>query len=148
MTTKRVEKVIFIDDSEDEVFLARMLFEQQAIDLDIIHVATPTRLEEACGSDAIGTGKAMIVVDLNMPEAHGTDVVRRLRQDERYRDNVVGVCTGSDDPADRKGALEAGAEFFVNKPLEKNALSRICDQVERLTLQDAKEGGCKLQMKL
>ena len=132
---ERMEKVVFFDDSEDEVFLTRMLFQQQSIDLEIIHITGLDEFETRFQPLPDTLKRSLVVVDLNMPRIHGSEVVRNLRADERFADIVIGICTGSDDPADARSACEAGADFFVAKPLEKTALARICQQVHSLRME-------------
>ena len=134
MGHEKLDRVIFVDDSEDEAFLTRILFEQQAIAMELVHVTDMDELEDCCRKMPEALDKAIVAVDLNMPKMHGSDVVQQLKSDKRFENVVVGVFTGSDDPADKIQALEAGADFFVSKPLEKKTLSLICEQVNHLSM--------------
>lgn len=53
----------------------------------------------------------------------------------------MGVCTGSEDPTERKDAHDAGADFFAPKPLVPLGLESICSEVDSLLwLADSADG--------
>ena len=64
----------------------------------------------------------MVVLDLNMPDMHGIDVIRFLRSHDRYRGLPVMVLTTRGDESSRKAALDAGASTYVTKPFLPSAL--------------------------
>ena len=64
----------------------------------------------------------MIVLDLNMPDMHGLDVIRFLRSHDRYRDLPVIVLTTRGDESSRQAALHAGASRYLTKPFTPAAL--------------------------
>jgi two-component system chemotaxis response regulator CheY len=73
----------------------------------------------------------MVVLDLNMPDMHGLDVIRFLRSHERYRQLPVIVLTTRGDDGSRKAALDAGASVYVTKPFVPGALlSSVRDLLE------------------
>src|SRR5262245_50257464 len=65
----------------------------------------------------------MVVLDLNMPDMHGLDVLRFLRSHERYRRLPVLVLTTRGDDGSRGAALAAGATAFMTKPFSPVALA-------------------------
>jgi two-component system chemotaxis response regulator CheY len=64
----------------------------------------------------------MVVLDLNMPDMHGLDVIRFLRSHDRYRNLPVIVLTTRGDESSRQAALEAGASMYLTKPFTPQAL--------------------------
>jgi two-component system chemotaxis response regulator CheY len=64
----------------------------------------------------------MVVLDLNMPDMHGLDVIRFLRSHDRYRDLPVIVLTTRGDESSRQAALAAGASAYLTKPFMPTAL--------------------------
>ena len=67
-----------------------------------------------------------LVLDLKMPGVNGWEVLRRLRDDFRYRSrNIrVVVLSGQADPESRDFALQLGAVQFFAKPVDLDALRR------------------------
>jgi two-component system chemotaxis response regulator CheY len=65
----------------------------------------------------------MVVLDLNMPEMHGLDVLKFLRSHSQYRDLPVMVLTTRGDEASREAVLEAGASLYLTKPFSPSNLA-------------------------
>jgi two-component system chemotaxis response regulator CheY len=64
----------------------------------------------------------MVILDLNMPDMHGLDVIRFLRSHDRYRDLPVIVLTTRGDESSKRTALEVGASTYLTKPFLPSAL--------------------------
>jgi len=64
----------------------------------------------------------VIILDLNMPDMHGLDVLRFLQSHERYRRIPTVVLTTKDDAESRDVALEAGASRYLTKPFDPTVL--------------------------
>lgn len=140
-----LKEIHFIEDSDDEVFLARLLLESQGLQLDVVHHTTLSQfLSFFDGKDDLPA--LLVCVDLNMPVIRGDEAIRSIRGQNRFDASVVGICTGSEDPADRKTALEAGAQFFVHKPLDKHALQKMTEDEPKLTLREISEGAVELRI--
>jgi len=69
---------------------------------------------------------AALVLDLKMPGVNGWEVLRRLRDDFRYRSRHVRVIvlSGQADPESRDFALQLGAAEFLSKPVDLEVLRR------------------------
>jgi two-component system, chemotaxis family, chemotaxis protein CheY len=64
-----------------------------------------------------------IVLDLNMPDMHGLDVLRFLRSHQQYGDVPVMVLTTRGDETSRHAALAAGASAYMTKPFSPSVLA-------------------------
>jgi len=64
----------------------------------------------------------LMILDLNMPDMHGIEVIEFLRGHQSYRSVPVIVLTTRGDDTSRAGALAAGATVYLTKPFEPNEL--------------------------
>ena len=55
----------------------------------------------------------LVVLDLNMPDMHGLDVIRFLRTHAQYRELPVMVLTTRGDDTSREAAMGAGASTYL-----------------------------------
>ena len=126
MSELQLHEIHFIEDSDDEVFLARMLLDGQNVDQVIVH---HTDLDSFCKTvqTTNATGPIIVLVDLNLPGMKGDEVVKRIYRSCKREKMFAGICTGSEDPADVQRAKEVGAQFYVSKPLNLQCLEKICD---------------------
>ena len=69
-------------------------------------------------------GISLMVLDLNMPDMHGLEVLEFLRSHSKYRGLPVIVLTTRGDEASRKGALSAGASLYLTKPFNPGELKQ------------------------
>lgn len=139
---RKLKKIHYIEDSSDEIFLSRMLFRRHGIDLEIEHYLNMDAFFVAMREmDQQEADEALVVIDLNLTLSKGTEGLRRLRHIIGGTRMIAGICTGSEDPADERNSFEAGADFFVAKPLDRNSLAQICDSVATLKMCDNGEDG-------
>ena len=82
--------------------------------------------EAASGLDAIEhmalAPVDLMVLDINMPDMHGLDVLRFVRQHQSRRPVFVIVLTTRGDDGSRENALAAGANLYMIKPFQPDNL--------------------------
>jgi two-component system, chemotaxis family, chemotaxis protein CheY len=71
----------------------------------------------------------IVILDLNMPDMHGLDVLRFVRSHDQYRDVPVIVLTTRDDTTSRDRALQAGASAYMTKPFTPSGLASAVDEL-------------------
>jgi two-component system phosphate regulon response regulator PhoB len=64
----------------------------------------------------------VIVLDLMLPDLSGTEICRRLREQERTREVPVVMCTAKGEEIDRVVGFEVGADDYVVKPFSVREL--------------------------
>ena len=84
-------------------------------------------IEAGSGLEAIerlATGAVdLMVLDLNMPDMHGLEVLGFVRGHQKYRRVPIIVLTTRGDQSSRTAALQAGATAFMTKPFTPDALA-------------------------
>jgi two-component system chemotaxis response regulator CheY len=84
---------------------------------------------EAChGKDALAKLESaetpdVVLVDWNMPEMDGLELVRTLRHDPRFSGLVMMMVTSETEPEQMLRALSAGADEYLMKPFDKAGLA-------------------------
>ena len=98
------------DDPRIASFVVRAL---GASGFDVDWVATATE-----GLDRLAAGHvAAAVLDLNLPDMDGLDLLRAIRGDASpARDLPVVIVTARTDPADRATAVALGVRAYLRKP--------------------------------
>ena len=64
----------------------------------------------------------LMVLDLNMPDMHGLEVLGFVRANQRFQQLPVLVLTTRDDQGSRSAAMQAGATSYLTKPFTPQAL--------------------------
>ena len=99
---------------EDEVDLATTLeysLKREGYQVRVAHTGR-AGLEAA----ALEPVPDLVVLDLMLPDLSGTEVCRRLRENERTRELPIVMCTAKGSELDRVVGFEVGADDYVVKP--------------------------------
>ncbi len=77
------------------------------------------RLHEPC----------LILLDLNLPDMTGIEILRRIKGDGRLRRSPVIVLTTADDQREIQLCYDLGANAYITKPLNWNDFSNAIRQL-------------------
>lgn len=112
--------------------MAKILF----IDDDTNTLALMEKITEILGHQAITCPQAnqaldftihdrpdMVMVDVNMQEISGFDVVKKIRKNLPENNLPILIISASDPDLETQHALDAGANGYLPKPLTINSLS-------------------------
>ena len=112
-------KVLIVD---DEAHL-RMLIQQTLEELEDegVELLTASNGEEAL--ERIQTAKPNLVfLDVMMPKVSGFDVCRKTKQDLGLTDVYIVLLTAKGQEFDRQKGQEVGADLYMTKPFDPDAL--------------------------
>ncbi|MEK7722054.1 MAG: response regulator [Elusimicrobiota bacterium] len=66
---------------------------------------------------------SIIILDVRLPDMHGVEFLRVIRESERLKDvPVIFISARYTEPADRSEAMLAGAGAFFSKPVDVEEL--------------------------
>lgn len=65
----------------------------------------------------------LLILDLNMPDIHGLEVLQFVRGHQTYQDMPVIVLTTRSDEDSRRAAEAAGVSLYLTKPFDPQALA-------------------------
>ena len=82
----------------------------------------------------------LILLDYMMPKMNGLEVVKQLKQDERYKGIPVILLTAKASQEDKVKGLDAGADDYVVKPFDSfELLARVRSMMRIKQMQDSLE---------
>ena len=111
-------KVLVVDDEQDvkDLFLQKFRKEirKGAIEFNFAYSG-----EEALDYlQTYGTESVLILSDINMPGMTGLELLRKIRTTNPTAPPEVMMITAYGDEANKKSALDLGANDFLTKPLD------------------------------
>ncbi len=140
----RLARVMLVDDNENDLKLTEMWLLRDRVDLVLHTYSSPrTALRDLAGKTFTRLPDIMMI-DLNMPEMMGLDLIRAIRHTNLLPHAAIGIATGSEDPVDRAEAIECGADFFVKKPINTSVLAGICQELESFSIRTGPSGNLSL----
>ena len=105
-------KVLLIEDNEQNRYLARFLLEQSGHEVTLAGTGPE-------GLALAGVARPdVILLDIQLPGMDGYEVARRLKADPVLRAIPVIAVTSYAMPGDREACLAAGAEGYIEKPID------------------------------
>ena len=111
-------KILILDDEQAVAEVLALGLKRRNIEAVIAHNAQQAM--EVLTNEEID----VLVTDLVMPDIKGTDLVRKLRQDARFRNLPVLIISGRADRQDVIQATELDIQGFIAKPFSPDDLRR------------------------
>jgi len=113
-----MSKVLVVDDSRTiRTIIRRILIELGYEVCEAAHGGEALRVFEA-EKEAV----KLVLVDWNMPEMNGFELLQRLRQDSSLSSMKIIMVTTETEMDHMASALEAGADEYIMKPFTKDIL--------------------------
>lgn len=76
-----------------------------------------------------------VLLDIMMPDVSGLEVLRFMQRDPRLSHIPVIIVSAKGLPADIKTGLEAGASFYLTKPVSFVDLKRALEEATQIALE-------------
>jgi CheY-like chemotaxis protein len=118
-----MKQVIMIDDDDTDRMLAARTFKISGLEGGFLTLASGQEgiAHLISRKEAQEPLPDLLLLDINMPEMSGFDVLKVLRQDEAFRSLKIWIFSNSKYDEDRTKALDLGADDFHSKPSDLKA---------------------------
>ena len=113
-----MRKILIIDDDARNIFALKAVLRVRGFDC-----LSAQSAEEGIGlleKDPAAVG--IVLMDMMMPEMDGYEAIGRIRKDARLKELVLVAVTAQAMPGDREKAIGAGADGYISKPINVDAL--------------------------
>ncbi len=122
-----MKHVVLIDDSADQVELARLAFAAQGIEAPLATFGAGEAAVAAIESGAVTP--RLVLLDVHMPGLDGPATAARIRRLAAGEFVPIVMMSTSDEPGDVRRARAAGADGYVQKPLGGRTWSDVVARV-------------------
>jgi DNA-binding response OmpR family regulator len=124
-STSGVSHILVADDEPHIGRIIKMKLEQGPFKVSLAYDG-----QEALDVLNNGDHVDLVLLDLMMPKISGLDVLRRIREQEKFKSLPCIILTAGGDAKHERDALELGATQFLTKPFSPKKLYAL---VARLT---------------
>lgn len=114
--------VLIVEDSDDGLFMLRTLLQLKG------HRVSEARDGLDAIEIAINDRPDLILTDLQLPRLDGISVTRHLRHHPRTHDIPIVIVSGYPPTTHRAGAIAAGCDEYLFKPLDFDQLDEVLDR--------------------
>ena len=112
--------IMMIEDDAGHATLIQKNIRRAGVTAPILHMSDGASALEALaggGQDAAPAAPALILLDINLPDMSGTDVLRRVKSDPALRRVPVIMLTTTDDRQEIERCYDLGCNVYITKPV-------------------------------
>lgn len=134
MSDHQAINIIMVEDDEGHARLIEKNIRRAGISNELRHFSDGTSALEYLFNDANGpsqNGPALVLLDLNLPDMSGLDILARIKSDDKLKRCPVVVLTTTDDKVEIERAYDMGCNVYITKPVNYESFS---DAIRQLGL--------------
>lgn len=135
------QPLLLVEDNEDDRFFLKRALKAAGVSNPLFIAEDGQKaIDYLSGAGAFGDRAkfpvpAVILLDLNMPEVKGLEVLHWLRQQDSLRGVVVVILTSSQEPSDVRKAYQLGANSYLVKPATSGQLENLVKALDQYWLE-------------
>jgi CheY-like chemotaxis protein len=122
-------RILLVEDNFEDAAVTKRVLMHNKLNRDLT-IATS-------GKDAIAALQnksktdlpQLILLDINLPDISGIDLLRRIKKDEELQDIPVVILTGSNEDQDIQKSYDLGAGSYLVKPISNSALMLVIEKL-------------------
>lgn len=134
MNAQQPVNIVMIEDDEGHARLIEKNIRRAGISNRLRHFLDGTSALQFLLEDPAGpmkNGPALVLLDLNLPDMSGTDILARIKGDERLHRVPVVVLTTTDDKVEIQRCYDLGCNVYITKPVNYESFA---DAIRQLGL--------------
>lgn len=123
-----------VEDDEGHARLIEKNLRRAGISNNMMHISNGAQaINYFFGQEGGNTKQeqTLVLLDLNLPEIDGYEIIKRLKGDERTQAIPIIVLTTTDNPREIDRCYKLGCNVYITKPIEYDNLS---DAIRKLGL--------------
>jgi len=125
--------ILMADDDADDRFLVQAAFEDNDLSHPIIFFEDGEQLLDYLSTPELIPN--LIFLDLNMPKRDGREVLKVLRNNNRWNNTPIIIFSTSNAPDDVNTSYALGANCYIVKPSSYEELKTLVWSIHRFWLQ-------------
>lgn len=122
-------KFLFVDDNKTIQNIVKKIAAESQFRLEVLSALTGEDAIQILHDNNTIPKPSMILLDLNLPAMNGHDVLKRIKNDENYKDTPVIILTASDDIEELDALRSNGAEECYTKPFDFYLFNTLVDKI-------------------
>jgi CheY-like chemotaxis protein len=110
--------IVMIEDDDGHARLIEKNIVRAGVKNPILHFPTGGAGMDYLRTNHHSVGSLLILLDLNLPDMTGIDILQSLKSDEALKKVPVIVLTTTDDKREIERCYELGCSVYITKPVE------------------------------
>ena len=118
-------RILVVEDSSAMRAFVRAALEEAEVAREVVEASSGFEALRILPREAFDVA----IVDINMPDVNGLELVRFMRSSESHRDTPLLVISSEASVKDRERGLALGANRFLAKPFTAEALIEVVESL-------------------
>ncbi|KPF77571.1 chemotaxis protein CheY [Brevundimonas sp. AAP58] len=119
-----------VEDDHGHAKLIEKNIRRANISNEIVHFdAGQPALDYLFSEEILANGPLLILLDLNLPDMQGTDILAEVKRDERLKRAPVVVLTTTDDKTEIQRCYDLGCNVYITKPVDYESFAAAIRQL-------------------
>jgi CheY-like chemotaxis protein len=110
--------IVMIEDDEGHARLIEKNIVRAGVTNPIVHFSNGSKALHYLEQNGHSARSLLVLLDLNLPDMTGIDILQKLKNDEGLRRAPVIVLTTTDDKREIERCYELGCNVYITKPVE------------------------------
>ena len=115
--------IVMVEDDDGHAKLIEKNLRRAGISNEITHLNTGSKAINYLFENGREGQQMLILLDLNLPEVDGYEILERLKKDENTKNLPVIVLTTTDNPKEINRCYDLGCNVYITKPVEYESFS-------------------------
>ncbi len=130
MNRERGLKVMLVEDSPVDMAVTQAVLVHNKLGKDLVLATRGEEARQVLEKRAQdGNPPDLILLDLNLPDTSGIDLLTRIKEDPRFADIPVVILTVSNEDEDIQKSYDLGASSYLVKPISNDALMLVVEKL-------------------
>lgn len=130
MTAPLPVTIVMIEDDDGHARLIEKNLKRAGVFNEVVHLASGTAaLDYLLGPGRPAQSPMLVLLDLNLPDMSGIDILVRIKDDAELRLAPVIVLTTTDDQREIRRCYELGCNVYITKPVNYETFAQAVRQL-------------------
>ena len=109
-------RIIITDDDEEDRLLVESVFREIRANVHVDLAMDGSDLMDLLAKPTVAASTLFILLDLNMPKKNGTEALKEIKQDPRFKKIPVIVFSTAKNETEIRKCYDLGANTYIIKP--------------------------------
>ena len=122
-------RIMLVEDNLEDAAVTKRVLKHNKLDKGLVIATSGKEALAALQGKSRADLPQLILLDINLPDISGIDLLTSIKKDSNLRDIPVVILTGSNEDQDIQESYDLGAGSYLVKPISNDALMLVIEKL-------------------
>jgi len=122
-------RIMLVEDNLEDAAVTKLVLKHNKLDKGLVIATSGKEALAALQNKSRADLPQLILLDINLPDISGIDLLTSIKKDSNLRDIPVVILTGSNEDQDIQESYDLGAGSYLVKPISNDALMLVIEKL-------------------